>query len=160
MPVLRISEAAALTKRSPDTIRKAIREGFLDATEGRFQGGRKGEPGVTRYKLLPLPGWAVLVSKTAALLLVVGLLTIHLAILPCLAGMLVVAAVSQMAAIIERSDQVRWRFSSGPTLRMGFVQLPALGLGLGGTYYWPTAGIVLSVLIFGVTTWWNGHLLE
>lgn len=122
--------------------------------------GLDGEAGVARYKLLPLPGWAVLVSKTAALLLVVGLLTIHLAMLPCLAGMLMVAAVSQVAAIIQRSDQVRWRFSSGPTLRMGFVQLPALGLGLGGTYYWPAAGIVVSVLIFGVTTWWNGHLLE
>ena len=122
--------------------------------------GLDGEAGVTRYKLLPLPGWAVLVSKTAALSLAVGLLTIHLALLPCLAGMLVVAAVSQIAAIVERTDQVRWRFSSGPTLRMGFLQLPALGLGFGGTYYWPAAGIAVSVLIFGVTTWWNGHLLE
>ena len=118
------------------------------------------EPGVTRYKLLPVPGWAVLTSKTAALLLVIGLLTFHLALLPCLAGMLVVAAASQMAAILERTDQVRWRFSSGPTLRMGFVQLPALGLGLGGTYYWPAAGIAVSILIFAATTWWNGHLLE
>ena len=122
--------------------------------------GLDGDAGVTRYKLLPMPGWAVLTSKIVALLLVVGLLTVHLALLPCLAGMLVVAAVSQLAAIIERTDQVRWRFSSGPTLRMGLLQLPALSLGLGGTYYWPLAGSIVSILIFAGTTWWNGRLLE
>ena len=122
--------------------------------------GLDDDPGVTRYRLLPMPGWTILASKSAALLLVVGLLTIHLAPIPCLAGMLVVAAVSQMAAIVERTPQVRWRFSSGPTLRLGFLQLPALGLGLGGTYYWPALGITAAIAIFAVTTWWNGQLLE
>ena len=122
--------------------------------------GLDGEPGVTRYSLLPMRGWQVLCSKTAALLLVIGMLTIHMDPLPSLAGMLVVAAVSQSAAIVERSSQVKWRFSAGPTLRLGLLQIPALGLGMGGTYYWPVVGVVVSIVIFAVATWWNGRLLE
>ena len=122
--------------------------------------GLDGESGVTRYQLFPIRGWMVLTSKTFALLLVIGLLTCHLALLPSLAGILAVASVSQIAAVVERSPQTRWRFSSGPTLRLGFLQVPALGLGIGATYYWPPLGFLGALFVFAIATFWNGRLLE
>jgi hypothetical protein len=45
MPMVNLSTAVAITGRSPMTLRAAIRSGELRCTEGRWHGGRKGEPG-------------------------------------------------------------------------------------------------------------------
>lgn len=46
---VRIKEAAFITGRSENTIREAVRLGKLSAIEGRWMGGVKGKPGVTRW---------------------------------------------------------------------------------------------------------------
>jgi hypothetical protein len=45
MPMVNLSTAVAITGRSPMTLRAAIRSGALAYAEGRWHGGRKGEPG-------------------------------------------------------------------------------------------------------------------
>lgn len=87
--------------------------------------------GMTRYRLLPLRGWQILLAKDAAYL---GLLLLLVLPLDAAAGMtfgLTALAVGRYPAVRLRLPQERWRFTSGRLL-YGVAQI-LLGFGLGFT---------------------------
>ncbi len=72
--------------------------------------------GATRYGLLPLPGWQILLAKDAAFLTVVLLLTLPLNAGAGLTFGAVSLAVGRYPALRWRPAAQRWRFTSGRIL--------------------------------------------
>ena len=85
--------------------------------------------GLTRYRLLPLRGWQILLAKDTAFLGLVVALTLPLAWPAGLCFGLVALAIGRYPALRFSLPQQRWRFTSGRAL-YGVLQ-SALGFGLG-----------------------------
>jgi len=96
--------------------------------------GLDGEGGLSRYRLLPVRGWQLLLAKDVAFLSVVIPLTLPLALLPGIGAALVALAVGHAPAVEHPRPQTRWRFSSGGGLGNGVIQLIALAMTASGIY--------------------------
>ncbi len=122
--------------------------------------GLEGEGGMTRYRLLPLPGWRILAAKGIAYLTVILILTAPLSPLGGLAGGLVALSTGQYIAMIRRAPQSKWRFrasdSFGSSLAVMIPMLLAAGavVQLGPVWILPCLGTYL------VSLWRCGHMLE
>jgi hypothetical protein len=66
-----------------------------------------------RYRLLPLPGWQIVIAKDIAYLAVLLLLTIGLAPASALAFGLTALAAGRYPAVTSRLTVERWRFTGG-----------------------------------------------
>jgi hypothetical protein len=82
--------------------------------------------GMTRYRLLPLRGWEVLLAKDLAFLTILVILVLPLSVGPGLTFGLVALAVGHHSSVFLRLPQHRWRFATGRLLPIGLVQ------GIGG----------------------------
>lgn len=79
--------------------------------------------GLSRYRLLPLRGWQLLLSKDLAVLLVSLPLLAPLQAMPGLGATLVALAIGHRASVRVARMQSRWRFSRGaPFLPIGLAQ--------------------------------------
>ena len=96
--------------------------------------GLDGEGGLSRYRLLPVRGWQLLLAKDAAFLAVVIPLTLPLAVLPGIGAALVALAVGHAPAVEHPRPQTRWRFSTGGALGNGAIQLMALAMTASGIF--------------------------
>jgi len=121
--------------------------------------GLDGDQALTRYRLLPLHGWQVLVAKDCSFLLAAVLLTLPVAPLPGAAAALAALAVGHASSVNERREQVRWRFSSGASFGLSLLQLVLLGGAAGVVQAHPVilAGVIAVYL---ASTWWYGRALE
>jgi hypothetical protein len=90
--------------------------------------GLDGEGGLSRYRLLPVRGWHLLLAKDAAFLAVVIPLTLPLAVLPGIGAALVTLAVGHAPSVEHPRPQARWRFSSGGALGNAAIQVIALAM--------------------------------
>ena len=72
-----------------------------------------GGPGATRYRLLPLRGWQILLAKDAAFLAVLFILTLPLSPLPGLTFGLTALAIGHFPSVLLHLPQRRWRFTGG-----------------------------------------------
>lgn len=86
--------------------------------------GFDGRAGETRYRLLPMRGWQLLLAKDAAYLVVLTLLILPLGVLPGLAFGLMALAVGRYASLTSTGMQLRWRFVGGD-LPVGVLQVIA-----------------------------------
>ncbi len=117
--------------------------------------------GMTRYKLLPLRGWQVLMAKDAAFLMIVCLL-----ISPTGSGMiagitfaLVMIAFGRYPSLAMRLPLQRWRFATGD-LRFSvlqFVTAPTLAFAASRTSLWFT---VVALVLYLVSLVVGGWLFE
>lgn len=96
--------------------------------------GLDGAGGRTRYALLALPAWQVLLSKGIAYLVLVTLATLPLAPVGGLAGGLVALGVGQWHSVQRPLPQARWRFRASAPFAVSMAQM------------------VLSILAFGLVT--------
>jgi hypothetical protein len=69
--------------------------------------------GVTRYRLLPLRGWQILLAKDMAVLGVLLLLVLPLSVVPGLTFGLAALAIGHFPSVSKRLPQLRWRFMGG-----------------------------------------------
>jgi hypothetical protein len=114
----------------------------------------------TRYHLLPLPGWRILLAKDAAYLLVVIILVLPLAPLAGLAAALMALAVGHKASVEQPVPQSRWRFTGGANISVGLVQIFLMFSA--GTMVGRTSKLVLlpCLLIYAGSLWWYGRRLQ
>lgn len=122
--------------------------------------GLDGPGGLTRYRLVPLRGWRILVEKNAAFLLAAVVLTLPLAPLSGLAAGLAALAVGHNNSVKLRGWQARWRFSlGGPFIMDGLVQSMALV-----TAAWSistnAALLLLWMAAWALSTAWYGRELD
>jgi len=84
---------------------------------------------LTRYRLLPLPLWQILMAKDIAYLAILVVLVAPLSVAAGLTSGLVALAVGRYSSVRRRSPQYRWRFTGGRVI-VGVPQ-SVLGFGLG-----------------------------
>jgi hypothetical protein len=116
--------------------------------------------GLTRYRLLPLRGWQVLLAKDAAFLLVSVTLTLALNPLVGLAAALTVLAVGHEQSVKHLKSQVRWRFSSSSSLGNGVVQVAAMFIVANGVARTSVLLMIPCAGLYGVSVWWFGRRLD
>lgn len=121
--------------------------------------GLDGDGGLTRYRLLPVPGWQILAAKDAAFLLVTVVLCLPLSPLPGLAAALMALAVGHAASINERSEQTRWRFSTGVSFGSGIIQVLIMALMAAATVYASPFMLAPCIAIYVWSTWWYGRTM-
>lgn len=78
--------------------------------------------GSTRYRLLPLRGWRILLAKDIAYLVVLVPLVAPLAVWAGLAAAFTVLAVGHQPSVMEPVQQARWRFVTGASITHAIVQ--------------------------------------
>jgi hypothetical protein len=121
--------------------------------------GLDGDGGLTRYRLLPVPGWQILAAKDAAFLLVSLVLCLPLAPLAGLAAALVALAVGHAASVNQRSEQTRWRFSTGVSFGSGIMQVLIMALLAAATVYGSPFMLAPCIAIYVWSTWWYGQAM-
>jgi hypothetical protein len=99
--------------------------------------------GMTRYRLLPLRGWEVLVAKDIPFLGLLLLFTLPLRVAPGLAFGLFALALGHYSSVRFPLPQQRWRFTGGRLLPVGALQaVGGVALGFAEIQY---GGVVLAV---------------
>ena len=122
--------------------------------------GLDGPGGLTRYRLLPLRGWQILLAKDAAFLIVALVLTLALNPLAGLAAALTVLAIGHEQAVVHFRPQVRWRFSTGASLGNGVAQVPAMFMAAYGTTRTSTLLILPVLALYALSVWWFARKLD
>lgn len=118
------------------------------------------DSGFTRYRLLPLAGWQVLLAKDVPFLIVVTLLTLPLAPLAAIAAALMALTVGHYSSVKYSIPQKPWRFTGGASLGAGLVQ--AFLMFSAGTLTARTSLLVLFPCagLFAASLWQSGRVLE
>lgn len=115
--------------------------------------------GITRYRLLPLRGWQVLLAKDIAFLSILTVLAAPLDLRAGFTSGLAVLALGHGPAVFSRLEQRRWRFATG-RVSVGAAQIAAcFGTALAGR----SSG--LTVFVFTAAVWaasllWYGRRWE
>jgi hypothetical protein len=122
--------------------------------------GLDGEGGLSRYRLLPVRGWQLLLAKDAAYLIALFPLALPLAPLAALGGALVVLAIGHAPSVEHPSEQTRWRFSMGGALGNGIVQMVALAMTVSSIFSMSVLFLLPAALAWAGSVWWYGRQLE
>jgi hypothetical protein len=121
--------------------------------------GLDGDGGMTRYRLLPVPGWQILAAKDVPFLLVSALMTLPLAPAAGLAAALAALAMGHHASVTHHSGQLRWRFSSGVSFGTSILQVGVMTATAAAVDAIPLL-VVLCVSGYAWSTWWYGRVME
>jgi hypothetical protein len=122
--------------------------------------GLDGEGGLSRYRLLPVRGWQLLLAKDAAFLAAVIPLTLFLAPLAGFGAALVALAVGHGPAVENPREQTRWRFSTGGALGNGLVQIVGLSMTASGIFATSLWFLPLAIAVWAGSVYWYGRELE
>jgi hypothetical protein len=90
--------------------------------------------GMTRYRLLPLAGWEILLAKDIAFLAILLVLLLPLDPAPGMTFGLAALALGHHSSVLLELPQQRWRFTGGRLLPVGAVQAVG-GMALGFLEY-------------------------
>jgi hypothetical protein len=105
--------------------------------------------GLTRYHLLPLRGWQILLAKDIAFLGILFVLVLPLSPGAGLAFGLVAVVVGRYPSVAFRLPQKRWRFTSGD-FRFGILQMvlaTALGFAVHENGKWFFVAIAAAYMV-------------
>ena len=122
--------------------------------------GLDGRAGMTRYRLLPIRGWQILLAKDTAFLLLSVVLTLALDPAAGLAAALAGLATARKPAVREDRAQLRWRLRAGTDFGSALVQIIAL---IGAA---SAAHLISRLTLFPIgavwifSLWWGGRELE
>jgi hypothetical protein len=122
--------------------------------------GLDGEGGRSRYRLLPVRGWQLLLAKDTSFLLALLPLALPLAPLAALGGALVVLAVGHAPSVEHPQEQTRWRFSMGGALGNGIVQMIALAMTVSSIFSVSLLFLLAAAAAWAGSLWWYGRELE
>ena len=122
--------------------------------------GLDGRGGMTRYRLMPLPGWQILMAKDVAFLVTVLVLTAPLAPLAGLGGALVALGVGHYDSVTRWHTEVRWRFSTSASLQGSIVQIFAMIAAGASVENFSRFMLIPCIAVYGASTWWYGQELD
>jgi hypothetical protein len=119
-----------------------------------------GPGGMTRYKLLPIAGWQMLIAKDLPFLSIAVLLTAALSPLPALSAAFVALAVGHHASVRSPRPQMRWRFQTAPSFGISMGQMIGMLFAAGATYYASPWSVLVSFGVYGWSVWWYGNEMQ
>jgi hypothetical protein len=122
--------------------------------------GLDGRGGMTRYRLLPLPGWQILAAKDAAFLAIVLVFTAPLAPLAGLGGALVALAIGHYDSVTRWHNEVRWRFSTSASLQGSIVQILAMIASGAAVVNFSRFVLIPCIAAYGASVWWFGREMD
>jgi len=122
--------------------------------------GLDGAGGWSRYRLLPVRGWQILVAKDAAFLLVIAVLVAPLAPLAGMGAALVALAMGRRPAVEDPRPQTRWRFSAGTSPVYGVVEVMVMASAASAIFFTSWLIVVPCVGAWLGSLWWYGRRLE
>jgi hypothetical protein len=122
--------------------------------------GLDGEGGLSRYRLLPVRGWQLLLAKDAAFLLALFPLALPLVPLAALGGALVVLAIGHAPSVEHPREQTRWRFTMGGALGNGAVQMIAMAMTVSSVSSVSKWFLAPAAAVWAGSLWWYGRNLE
>jgi hypothetical protein len=112
----------------------------------------------TRYRLLPLPGWQIVLAKDAAYLIVLFVLTANIAPIPALTFGLIALAVGRRPAVTARLPVERWRFAGGRVFYGAAQIVLGIALSQAEAAYGPIVFLGLLPL-YALSVWLGGRSL-
>ena len=121
--------------------------------------GLDGDGGMTRYRLLPVPGWQILAAKDVPFLLVSVLMTMPLA--PARRPRRRAHRSRHWPSRISdrHSHQMRWRFSSGVSFGASIIQVVVMSATAAAVHTIPLL-VFLCAGVYAWSTWWYGRIME
>lgn len=122
--------------------------------------GLDGDAGLTRYRLLPLKGWQVLLAKDIAYLVIAILVAAPLYVPGALGGAFIGLAVGHRASVLTGDPQLRWRFQTGPSFGDGITQVIAMLMSGAAVAYTSVFLLFPCVVCWMVSVWWFGRELD
>jgi len=122
--------------------------------------GLDGEGGLSRYRLLPVRGWQLLLAKDAAFLAALIPLLIPVAPVAGFGGALAVLAVGHAPSVGHPREQTRWRFTTGAALGNGLVQMIAMAMTISSIFSSSLWFLAPAAGAWAVSIWWYGRELE
>ncbi len=122
--------------------------------------GLDGAPGMTRYRLMPLRGWQVLLAKDVAYLVIALVVAAPLSLPGAMGAALVALATGHRASVQSPRPQLRWRFQTGPSFGDALTQtIPMIMAGAAVVY--STRLILLPcAAAWAASTWWFGREID
>jgi hypothetical protein len=121
--------------------------------------GLDGEGGLSRYKLLPIRGWQLLLAKDAAFLAALVPLLVPLAPVAGVGGALIALAVGHAPAVNRSQEQTRWRFTTGGALGNGVVQMIGIAMTVSAIFSTSVWFLGVAVAAWMGSVWWYGREL-
>jgi hypothetical protein len=109
-----------------------------------------GESGITRYRLLPLPGWRIVLAKDSAFLAVLLLAVLPLSLVPGLSFGMAALALGRYPSLHIRIPQERWRFTSGRVVWGASQGIVGAMLGFAGA-------LGIAAVLYALSLWWAGR---
>jgi len=121
--------------------------------------GLDGDGGLSRYRLLPVRGWQLLLAKDIAFLAVLIPLLLPLAPIAGLGGAMMALAVGHAPTVGRPQEQSRWRFTTGGALGNGITQMIAIAMTVSGIFSTSLWFLPLAVVVWIGSVWWYGRAL-
>jgi hypothetical protein len=122
--------------------------------------GLDSRSGLTRYRLLPLRGWEILLGKDCAFLAVLVILILPLNLWSGLTSGFVALALGHHSSVLMNLPQRRWRFTGGRLLPIGALQgIGCFVLGIVEGRTGPGL-LILSGIFYAASVWWYGRLWD
>jgi hypothetical protein len=116
--------------------------------------------GLTRYRLLPLRGWEILLEKDVAFLIVLSVLVAPFQIGTGLTFGLVSLALGHHSSVCLRIPQKRWRFAAGRLLPVGALQAIGSVAAAFGEQSRGAAMLIPAAAIWVASIWFYGRRWE
>jgi hypothetical protein len=113
---------------------------------------------LTRYRLLPLRGWQIILAKDAAYLAILLVLTAAVTPAPALTFGLTSLALGRYPSIASRLPVERWRFSGGRVFVGALQMVVGAALGNAEASHAP-APFLIAAAAWAVSVWLGGRSL-
>jgi hypothetical protein len=117
-----------------------------------------GDPGMTRYRLLPLHGWQILLAKDIAFLAILFVLLLPLDPGPGMTFGLAALAIGHHPSVLETLPQQRWRFTGGRVFVCALQSVGGTALGFASIDH--GALLLVAVAVWCVSVWYYGRRLD
>jgi len=122
--------------------------------------GLDGAAGMTRYRLMPLRGWQVLIAKDVAFLVMAFILALPLSIPGALGAAFMALAVGHKASVGSPRHQARWRFQAGPSVGDALFQIIPMTMAGAAVVYETPFALLPCIALWAGSLWWFGREID
>ena len=122
--------------------------------------GLDGEGAMSRYRLLPLRGWQLLLAKDAAFMLAAVLLTVLLAPIVAVGAGLVTLALGHASSVDRPHTQQRWRFSTGGSMGRALLQILLLAMAASAIFFGSVWALLPCAGAWALSLLWYGRKMD
>lgn len=122
--------------------------------------GLDGAAGMTRYRLMPLRGWQILLAKDIAYLTVAIIIAAPLSIPAACGAALIALAIGHHASLTSPRPQTRWRFQTGSSLGVALSQMIPMTTAGAAIAYTSILFLPVCLAAWIISVWWFGREID